>query len=102
SWLSVPDFDQKRAIAFGKYVLGTGGWFLQDPKFVAWKRGEYNVLWCPGNPGVGKSVMISVIIHHLQEGIDDNTAVVFIYLEYTTERYTTQQLVKALLSQFVQ
>ncbi|KAF8878403.1 hypothetical protein BD779DRAFT_1210034 [Infundibulicybe gibba] len=103
SWLSAPEFDQKRITAFEKRAPGTGEWFLRHPKFAAWRRGEFNVLWCPGNPGAGKSVMTSVVIHHLQEGITEDTAVVFIYFEYTNkDDHTMRRLVEAILSQLVQ
>ncbi|KAF8878413.1 hypothetical protein BD779DRAFT_1210700 [Infundibulicybe gibba] len=57
NWLSAPEFDQKHAVAFGKHAAGTGEWFLRHTRFMAWQQGDYNALWCPGNPGVGKSVM---------------------------------------------
>ncbi|KAF8883808.1 hypothetical protein BD779DRAFT_1472319 [Infundibulicybe gibba] len=100
NWPSAPDFDHKHIAMCKKHATGTGKWMLRDLKFVAWRKGEHNVLWCPGRLGVGKSVMASIIIHYLQKEMAQDTAAIFIYFDRTTN-YTTRELVDALLSQLV-
>jgi hypothetical protein len=48
-WLSQLDFDQKQHNIISNYTAETGNWFLEEPKFQSWLRGEFNTLWCPGN-----------------------------------------------------
>src|ERR1700735_2238759 len=48
-WLSQLDFDQKQHNTISNYTAKTGNWFLEDPIFQSWVRGEFNTLWCPGN-----------------------------------------------------
>ncbi|KAF8876833.1 hypothetical protein BD779DRAFT_1559274 [Infundibulicybe gibba] len=52
-WLSSLDFSRKHNATFEKHAPGTGEWFLGHSEFLAWRQGEYKVLWCPGGPGVG-------------------------------------------------
>ncbi|KAF8881917.1 hypothetical protein BD779DRAFT_1626992 [Infundibulicybe gibba] len=99
-WLAPLDFSGKHSAAFEKHAPGTGEWFLGHPKFLAWQQGEYQVLWCPGGPGVGKSVMASAVVHRLQERISDDMAVLYIYFDYTI-KYTVTQLLEVLLSQLM-
>ncbi|KAF8888774.1 hypothetical protein BD779DRAFT_1672109 [Infundibulicybe gibba] len=47
--LSAPDFEKKHVVMFGRHTPGSREWFLRDPKYVAWWKGERNILWCPGN-----------------------------------------------------
>ncbi|KAF8883103.1 hypothetical protein BD779DRAFT_1626420 [Infundibulicybe gibba] len=99
-WLSPLDFGEKHNMLFEKRARDTGEWFLKDSKFLAWRRGDtgYKTLWCPGNPGVGKSVMISLVINELGKVIPENAALVFIYFEYKT-KYTLSQLAEVILKQ---
>ncbi|KAF8875243.1 hypothetical protein BD779DRAFT_1450238, partial [Infundibulicybe gibba] len=101
-WLSPLDFGEKYIKTFERCTPGTGAWFLEHPKFLAWRRGDsgYGTLWCPGNPGVGKSVLASLVISELGRAIPENTALVFIYFEYRT-RYTVSQLTEVILKQLV-
>ncbi|KAF8886899.1 hypothetical protein BD779DRAFT_1409009, partial [Infundibulicybe gibba] len=102
-WLSPLDFSEKHKAISEKRTRDTGEWFLQHPKFLAWRRGdpEHKTLWCPGNPGVGKSVIASLVIDELGRDIPENTALVFIYFEYKT-KYTLSQLAEAILKQLAQ
>ncbi|KAF8868100.1 hypothetical protein BD779DRAFT_1462375 [Infundibulicybe gibba] len=102
-WLSPLDFGEKHNAILEKRTRDTGEWFLQHPKFLAWRRGdpEYKTLWCPGNPGVGKSVMVSLVINELGKVIPESTALAFIYLEYKT-KYMVTQLAEVILKQLVQ
>jgi len=48
-WLSQLDFDQKQHNIISDYIAETGNWFLEEPTFQSWLRGEFNTLWCLGN-----------------------------------------------------
>ncbi|KAF8879141.1 ankyrin repeat-containing domain protein, partial [Infundibulicybe gibba] len=105
-WLSPLDFGEKHNTVFEKRARDTGEWFLEHPKFLAWRRGDPGygaipTLWCPGNPGVGKSVMASLVINELRKEVPENAALVFIYFEYRTN-YTASQLAEVVLKQLVQ
>jgi hypothetical protein len=58
-WLSSLDVHQKQRRKFEERHKGTGRWFLQTNEFENWfSNPENSILWCHGDPGVGKSVMM--------------------------------------------
>ena len=57
-WLSPFEYCTKQRDIASKRHEGTSEWFLVSEKFTAWLSGSADsVLWCPGEPGAGKSVI---------------------------------------------
>ena len=57
-WLSPLEYCTKQRDVASKRHEGTGEWFLVSEKFTAWLSGSADsVLWCPGEPGAGKTVI---------------------------------------------
>ncbi|KAJ6586047.1 ankyrin repeat-containing domain protein [Mycena capillaripes] len=52
--------------------------------FKAWILGLGTRLWCPGMPGAGKTVLASIVVHHLRKTLrlPDNTGVAVVYLHH--------------------
>jgi hypothetical protein len=48
-WLSSLNFWAKQDDTFERREEGTGEWFLNDPKFQGWMKGDFEVLLCPGD-----------------------------------------------------
>ncbi|KAJ7111454.1 ankyrin repeat-containing domain protein [Mycena epipterygia] len=40
---------------------GTGNWFLESDVYVQWRTSAPSLLWCYGKPGVGKSILSSIV-----------------------------------------
>ena len=58
NWLSPLEHCNKQRDIASKRHEGTGKWFLVSEKFTAWLSGSADsVLWCPGEPGAGKTVI---------------------------------------------
>lgn len=53
------------------------------PEFCAWVESK-GVLFCLGIPGVGKTILSSIVINHLQEhhAADWNISIMYIYFNY--------------------
>ncbi|KAJ7194542.1 hypothetical protein GGX14DRAFT_328154, partial [Mycena pura] len=73
-WLSPLTFEATQRGFFLKSTVGTGDWFLKDAEFQRWTAGHTKFLWCPGNPGVGKTMLASIVVeelrkHYLQPGV---------------------------------
>jgi hypothetical protein len=82
-WLSSTNYATFQAHFLKQRQEGTGIWLLETPKFRAWvKRG--GVLFCPGIPGAGKTILSSIVINHLQEhhAVDQNVGVVYVFFNY--------------------
>ena len=46
-------------------MAGTGEWLLDHDNFTAWMEKGNPVLWCSGDPGAGKSVLMYVMSERL-------------------------------------
>ncbi|KAH8767818.1 hypothetical protein BGZ57DRAFT_797785, partial [Hyaloscypha finlandica] len=108
AWLSQLNFEDKQKDILSKRHPGTGQWFLELDEFRKWRDGDPNtssVLWCSGIPGVGKSVITSIVIDHLQQYFnDEDVGISFIYCDYKDRKHQTRSnlissLVKQLASQ---
>lgn len=83
---------------------GTGTWFLDEQLFQEWERGSCPILWCPGIPAAGKTILASIVIDHLEaKTAGRNAQVVYVYCNYKEQsEQTAMNLVKSLLRQLVE
>ncbi|KAJ7587260.1 hypothetical protein C8J56DRAFT_861563, partial [Mycena floridula] len=103
NWISKLNFQATQNETFAKHTAGTGDWFLKQQYFVDWKNGKTRSLWCPGIPGVGKTVLSSIVIDHLRSISGPAIAILYIYCNYTQQSdQTPTQLLGSLLKQLVQ
>ena len=81
----------------------TGVWFLKSSQFEDWLAGPPRMLWCPGIPGAGKTVLASISVDHLKTTFkDQNFAVLCIFCNYADQGHqTSTDLVASLLGQLV-
>ena len=84
--LSTLDFTAKQKETYSKRHANTGQWLLESPDFRTWQQsevGQRSVLWCPGNPGVGKTIITSIAVNHIIEvNRGRRDAVVYMYCDY--------------------
>ncbi|KAJ7582134.1 ankyrin repeat-containing domain protein, partial [Mycena floridula] len=66
-WLSRLDFQTTQQHLISQWTPGTVDWFIENAKFQDWTAGKFGVLWCPGEPGVGKTILASRVIDHLHK-----------------------------------
>jgi hypothetical protein len=45
---------------------GTGSWLIESDEYRAWRDGSAGVLWYHGAPGVGKTLLASIVISDLK------------------------------------
>lgn len=64
SWLQNPE-DSFRPIPSA--CSGTGKWLLDHEAYQSWCDNAPSILWCYGPPGVGKSLLASIVIRDLWE-----------------------------------
>ena len=87
--LSKLDFTAKQKESYSKRHAKTGQWLLESPDFQTWQQstvGGSSVLWCPGNPGAGKTIITSIAVNHIIESINGRRdAVVYIYCDYANK-----------------
>ncbi|KAJ7592291.1 ankyrin repeat-containing domain protein [Mycena floridula] len=82
-WLSPLNFQATQDSFVAKCAPGTGDWFLTDSKFQDWIAGHIKILWCPGAPGAGKTMLASQAIAHLNEQVlQPGVGVACIFFDY--------------------
>ncbi|KAJ7576491.1 ankyrin repeat-containing domain protein [Mycena floridula] len=84
-WLSPLDFQAVQQNHLVKRAPGTGHWLPVDLQFKRWTAGQIKILWCPGNPGVGKTMLVSTAVDHLKNEIGrPDVGVACIFFDYKT------------------
>ncbi|KAJ7695238.1 hypothetical protein B0H14DRAFT_2485904 [Mycena olivaceomarginata] len=102
-WLSPLNFFLRQQDISKTRQQGTGEWLLDDPKFKGWKSNPGQVLWCPGIPGAGKSVLASLVVEHLtDQSKNKNIGVACIYFNHKeTQIQTLDNMLAGLWRQLI-
>ncbi|KAF2141322.1 uncharacterized protein K452DRAFT_38103 [Aplosporella prunicola CBS 121167] len=84
NWLSEVNFLATQAAVLARRTEGTGQWFLESNEFRQWVAGDNKVLWCPGDPGVGKTILAATSVDYLHQKYSnqDDVAVFCVYCNY--------------------
>ncbi|KAJ7444207.1 hypothetical protein FB451DRAFT_77255 [Mycena latifolia] len=102
-WMSPLNFLQRQADVFGALQSGTGEWLLGNAVFQEWESGSGKVLFCHGIPGAGKTVLVSLVVHHLEtRARTTDIGLACIYLNHKeTDSQTISNLLGALSTQLM-
>nr|GAT50823.1 predicted protein [Mycena chlorophos] len=102
-WVSPIDFSILHQEISKSRERNTGDWLLEHPTFEDWYLGfdsSNRLLWCSGASGVGKTVLVSKIVDHLQQESSPHIGVACLYLRYQeTVTQTLQNLMGAVWRQ---
>ncbi|KAL9118809.1 MAG: hypothetical protein Q9187_004635 [Circinaria calcarea] len=103
SWLSPLNFWTVQQDIFGRRQEGTGTWLLDDDIFQSWLHGTERVLWCPGDPGAGKTILASTVVDYLEQKFTQtDVGIAYIYFNYKEQEQTFINLISSLLRQLIQ
>ncbi|KAJ7327647.1 ankyrin repeat-containing domain protein, partial [Mycena albidolilacea] len=102
-WFSPVNFFPRHADISSARQQGTGGWLLEDSHFQQWELNSGSTLWCEGIPGSGKTVLVSMVVDHLNTHTQNrDVGVACIYLNHKeTEAQTVSNLLSGLWRQLV-
>lgn len=104
NWLSDANSQQRQDNEFAKCFPNAGSWLLEDERFLNWKsKIANNVLWCPGDPGCGKTVMTAIVVDHISKTSDaKSTGLAYIYGDYKNPgQQTSSELLASLAKQLI-
>ena len=102
-WLSPLSFIAKQDELWTSCFQETGEWLWRDQRFQVWTEGRPWFLQCVGAQGVGKTVLSSILTHHLPRTSQRPPPVLSIYLNYKSSSVQTlPHLVGSLLKQLIQ
>ncbi|KAJ2966928.1 hypothetical protein NQ176_g9914 [Zarea fungicola] len=84
---------------------GTGQWLLDSAQYQTWVGMQKQTLFCPGIPGVGKTILASIVVENLFSRFESVQEVGIAYLYCNFQRQNEQQtenLLASLLQQLAQ
>ncbi|KAF3131790.1 hypothetical protein TWF703_007509 [Orbilia oligospora] len=64
NWLTPIDYGPQQGDIFRSRQSGTGQWLFESIEYKSWLKSK-QVLFCPGIPGAGKTVLTSIVIDDL-------------------------------------
>ena len=103
NWIGryTPETDHERVAK--PRLPGTGQWFLQREEFATWRNDPMpGGLWALGNPGVGKTILSSLVVDELfaNEFEQQGVGVAYFYFDYTKrETHSASFLLRSILRQ---
>ncbi|KAJ7111440.1 ankyrin repeat-containing domain protein [Mycena epipterygia] len=71
---------------------GTGKWFLDSDVYVRWRTNAPSLLWCRGKPGVGKSILSSIVLQDICRNIGASV-VVHYFCDFAAGKQQTATLI---------
>jgi Heterokaryon incompatibility protein (HET) len=102
-WLSTSDFPTQQSDLISLREPGTGLWFMSCPSFSQWFHSRKGILYCPGIPGAGKTIIASSVIDHLLKLQNTAVGLAYIYCNYNRQAdQTIIKLLAAILKQLLQ
>jgi len=84
NWLAPGNYAEHQGDFLSKVHPGTGQWIFTDPVYRQWLDGGSSRLLISAIPGAGKTILVSNVIHHLQNSVTqrDASAVAFFYSSF--------------------
>jgi Cdc6-like AAA superfamily ATPase len=101
-WLTPVDYGLQQSENISTREQGTGHWLIETEEFQTWLSTKGQSLFCRGIPGVGKTILTSIVVDHLISNFRHNSTIGIAYVYCNFRRVddqTTQQLFASLLKQ---
>ncbi|KAI9827636.1 MAG: hypothetical protein M1819_006925 [Sarea resinae] len=102
-WLSRINVRQRHHDISSRRQDGTGRWLLEDIVINDWLEANNStrVVWCPGDPGTGKTVMTSLLIDYIESKNDtEDVGIAFMYFDFQDPKMqTASEIIASLVHQ---
>ncbi|KAF2142278.1 uncharacterized protein K452DRAFT_250214 [Aplosporella prunicola CBS 121167] len=99
AWLSPSDPSTNYNKALQQRHQGSGQWFLQSPRYSAWKTERNSFLWLYGIPGCGKTILSSTIVENLETGGVSHKLLYFYFDFSDNQKQSLENAVHSLIIQ---
>ncbi|KAF3211221.1 hypothetical protein TWF191_010800 [Orbilia oligospora] len=97
NWITPIDYGPQHSDYLRRRQPGTGEWLLTSDEYNTWLRSKY-MLFCPGIPGAGKTILTSIIIDNLITRFNSDSTVGIAYIYCNFNRSHEQKLDNLLAS----
>ncbi|KAF3389451.1 Serine/threonine-protein phosphatase 6 regulatory ankyrin repeat subunit A [Penicillium rolfsii] len=83
-WFATFDYGLQLDDHLSRRAPETGGWFLESAEFKEWLGKPQQLLFCPGIPGAGKTMIASIMVYHLRRIYPDEqeVGIAFTFLDF--------------------
>ncbi|KAH8144849.1 uncharacterized protein LAJ45_11119 [Morchella importuna] len=97
AWLSELDFDKDHERIYSRRHGDTGNWLIDSSKFKDWEDSkESSLLWCYGTPGVGKSILASLVLETISAKYSLNSRIGVALVYFNFQEQGVQKSIKVL------
>jgi Cdc6-like AAA superfamily ATPase len=104
-WITSIDYALQQSDFISRRQAETGQWLLNSVEFQAWVKTDKQILFCPGIPGAGKTILTSIVVEELSTRFENNGNIGIAYLYCNYQRQYEQKpedLLASILKQFIQ
>ncbi|RFU24977.1 hypothetical protein B7463_g11364, partial [Scytalidium lignicola] len=104
NWLTPVDYSPQQTDYIGRRQQGTGQWLLDTTEYQTWLNANGQILFCPGIPGAGKTMLTSIVINDIHDRFrnDSTVGIAYIYCNFQRqEEQKIESLLANLLKQLV-
>lgn len=104
-WLTPINYGSQHSDFINRRQPGTGQWLLESEEFQTWLSTIKQTLFCPGIPGVGKTILTSIVVAQLttQFSNDPTVGIAYIYCNFRRQdEQKIDDLLASLLKQLAE
>ncbi|KAM0461024.1 hypothetical protein ACHAO4_001823 [Trichoderma viride] len=83
-WLTPIEYGPQHSDFFNRREPGTGQWFLACDEYQTWLNSKEHILFCPGIPGSGKTILTAIVVNDLTTRFrnDPTIGIAYIYFNF--------------------
>ncbi|KAF9771002.1 hypothetical protein IL306_011376 [Fusarium sp. DS 682] len=103
-WISSIDYIPQQNHLVSRLQANSRRWLFNSAEYQSWEKQKGQVLFCPGDPGTGKTFTTAIVLETLQEQAQDNPDVLntFVYCTYQAPDQDVQGLICSLFRNSLQ
>lgn len=92
TWLTPTDYTTQQHDFVSRRQAGTGQWLLDSVEFRAWLETDKQILFCPGIPGAGKTILTSIVVEKLTAKFSSDPTIGIAYIYCNFRRQDEQKI----------
>ena len=98
NWLTSIDYAPQQNDFIARRQEGTGAWLLNSTEYQSWREAKKQILFCPGIPGAGKTIITSIVVEELTTRFRNDKSVGIAYIYCNFRRQGEQKIDNLLTS----